>query len=77
MPNPEWDNYDPKNFKTEQEKTPSEHLAVGASNGEEVLFTNCPNCKSVLAAYIRIGKAPFVLGPIEPVRQEPLSTDDR
>lgn len=60
-----------------QEKTPEQHVATGASNGEEVLFVNCPSCKAVLAAYIRTGKVPVALGPIEPVHQVPLSIDGK
>lgn len=44
---------------------------------EELIWSCCPNCNSVLAVYIQQGKAPFALGPIVSVRQEPLSTDDR
>lgn len=66
MANPEWDNYKPR----PKEKTPDEVIA-GASDGEQVLFVNCPCCKKVLGVYIRQDKPHVALGPIVAVSEAP------
>lgn len=56
--------------------TPEEALSR-VMEGEEIVWTSCPNCNSVLAAYIRTSKVSVALGPIVAVRPEQLSTDNR
>jgi hypothetical protein len=56
--------------------TPEEALSR-VMEGEELLWSCCPNCNSTLAVYIRTSKVHVAVGPIVPVRPELSSTDDR
>lgn len=64
------------NIQHDKKITPEDALSR-VMGGEELVWSNCPNCNSVLAVYIRTSKPSVALGPIVPVHQVPLSTDDR
>lgn len=76
MANPEWENYNPNALNEHAKITPEDALSR-VQKDEELIWSCCPNCNSVLAVYIRPGKVAFGVAPILAVHQEPPSTDDR
>lgn len=67
-----------ENINTQPDKkiTPEEALSR-VMEGEEIVWSCCPNCTSVLAVYIRTSKPHVALGPTVAVHPERPSTDDR